>query len=201
MAVRLPRPPRDLRLARLPLLLAYLLVLLGTPVGEAGFLWMHLTTAHAGPARPSEHPVRSQLGQDEPIAATGLERGHDKLPAHEHAHAAGHAHEHPAPHEDEHRAADVPEHHAPAAIADIQPDGRSVALDQPHEHGGRVHTHHQQPVPDAALLNGALSKHYLSPSTISAPSPGADARQARAALPAPHQVAARIDTPPPRLPG
>ncbi len=208
--VRSPRPRRDLRLARLPLLLAYLLVLLATPVGEAGFLWMHLETAHSVPAQPNadqEHPARLRLGGGEAISAHALEREHHGLPAHEHdamrerATGHGHAHPHARPHEEERAAADAPAHHGRIASAGSEPQARSVAPDQPHEHGGTVHTHQQQPAPDVELPNGALSKHYLSPPTPSAPLPSADARLARHVLPAPHLVAARIDTPPPRLPG
>lgn len=226
------QPTRDLRLARLPLLLAYLLVLLGTPIGEAGFLWMHLTTAHSSPAKPDaeqEHPAGLRLREDGTLASTPE---HDLPPAHEHEHAAAHGHEYPAEHEhagapvhqrarsgehghaDESEHAAAPEHTHPAArehahvsavahvaSADRELAARSVAPDQPHEHGGRVHTHQQHPVPDAELLIDALSKFYLAPPTTPAPSTSADARRARQIPPTLHQQAARIDTPPPRLPG
>ncbi|HEX8359695.1 MAG TPA: hypothetical protein VF613_06305 [Longimicrobium sp.] len=64
-----------------------------------------------------------------------------------------------------------------------------------------MHTHARHPVPDAELLAGSLSKFYLAPSTTPEPSWNADVRQARHLPPTPHQAAARIDTPPPRLPG
>lgn len=200
--------PRGLRLARLPLLLAYLLVLLGTPVGEAGFLWMHLTTAHSSPAVPDAEPepVDSQFDVDRALASTH-EHERDTPPAHEpehaaaHAHAAPHQHEHAGEHEHQHADASPPEHHERIASAPRESASRSVAPDQPHEHGGRVHTHQQEPAPDAALLIDALSRFYLAPTNASAPAPNADALRAPRILPAPHQVAARIDTPPPRLPG
>jgi len=221
--VRSFRLPRDLRLARLPLLLAYLLVLLGTPVGEAGFLWMHLSTAHSTPVAELAGRVGLRSGEDAAVAsAPGHER--DTLPAHEHEHAGAHAHRHPAPHAhepaSEHEHAPEHEHASGHAAGEhahphegphvTQPqhlriaseaEARSFAPDEPHEHGGRVHTHDQHPVPDAALVIDALSKFYLSPPTTSAPSASADARHASRILPAPHQVSARIDTPPPRLPG
>jgi hypothetical protein len=221
-----PLRPRDLRLARLPLLLAYLLVLLGTPIGEAGFLWMHLTTAHSSPAKAYVELERSaglQLREDGTLASTP----EHEPPAHEHEHAAAPKHEHADAHEHlpagsgEHRHADASEHaaerehahvssdehanssehHARIASTETEPAPRSVAPDQPHEHGGRVHTHRQHPAPDAELLIDALSKFYLAPPTTSAPSTSADARQAGLIPPTPHQAAARIDTPPPRLPG
>ena len=231
------RLPRDLRLARLPLLLAYLLVLLGTPVGEAGFLWMHLSTAHSTPVAELAGRVGLRSGEDAAVAsAPGHER--DTLPAHEHEHEHAGAHGHPHSHEHEpasehahtpshgygraalHEHATAHEHASGHAAGEhahphegphaTQPqhlhiaseaEARSFAPDEPHEHGGRVHTHDQHPVPDAALVIDALSKFYLSPPTTSAPSASADARHASRILPAPHQVAARIDTPPPRLPG
>jgi hypothetical protein len=240
---------RELRLARLPLLLAYLLVLLGTPVGEAGFLWMHLTTAHSTPATPHAEPERRggvQSGAAAALAsapghenATPPAREHEHAPTHAHRHSAAHAsaseHAHPSAYEDElaappthehaahehdsghgaayeHTAAreDTAEHahphlatreHRRIASAGSQAEDRSFALDEPHEHGGRVHTHQQHPVPDAALLIDALSKFYLSPPTTPAPSPSAGNHHASQILPALQQVAARIDTPPPRLPG
>ena len=215
-----------MRLARLPLLLAFLLVLLGTPIGEAGFLWMHLTTAHSSPATPDaelERPAGLRLREDGTLASTP----EHEPPAHEHEHAAAPKHEHEDAHEHlpaglgEHRHADASEHaaerehahvssgehanssehHARIASTETAPATQSVAPDQPHEHGGRVHTHRQHPAPDAELLIDALSKFYLAPPPTPAPSTSADARQARLIPPTPHQVAARIDTPPPRLPG
>jgi hypothetical protein len=198
-------------------------VLLGTPVGEAGFRWMHLTTAHSSPEKPDaemERPAGLRLREDGTLASTSE---HEPPPAHEHEHAAApaHGHEHSAPHEHEPAGAHVheserarehahassgehansTEHHSPIASTETEPATRSVAPDQPHEHGGRVHTHRQHPVPDAELLIDALSKFYLAPPTTSAPSTSAEARQARQIPPTPHQVAARVDTPPPRLPG
>jgi hypothetical protein len=198
--VKAPSPPRGLRLARLPLLLAYLLVLLGTPVGEAGFRWVHLTTAHSSPAIPGVEVewVALRFDVDRTLASTP-EHEPDTPPAHEHEHAAAHTHPHEHSSADEHEHTDPPEHDALIASARDEAESRSVAPDQPHEHGGRVHTHQQQPAPDAALLIDALSKFYLAPPTASAPSLTADARRASRILPAPLQVAARIDTPPPRL--
>jgi hypothetical protein len=201
------RPPRDLRLARLPLLLAYLLVLLGTPIGEAGYLWMHLATAHSSPVSSVaelESPVGLRLRDDGTLASTP---DHEPPPAHEHtaAHAHKHKHKHSAPHTHAHVSSDehahTSEHHARIASADTEPAPQSVAPDQPHEHGGRVHTHRQHPAPDAESLLDALSKFYLAPPTTPAPSTSADARHARQNPPTPHQVTARIDTPPPRRPG
>jgi hypothetical protein len=204
---RSPHPPRDLRLARLPLLLAYLLVLLGTPVGEAGFLWMHLSTAHSDP-RPDADQDRSdrlQFREMETLAANAPEHEHDTPPAHEHEHAAAHEHHRAGSHEDEHRAAHehagTREHHERIASTENEPEAKSVAPDEPHEHGGRIHTHRQHPVPNAELLTDALSKFYLAPPMTPATSSVADARNARQVPPAPHQVAVRTDTPPPRLPG
>jgi pyruvate/2-oxoglutarate dehydrogenase complex dihydrolipoamide acyltransferase (E2) component len=215
------RPPRDLRLARLPLLLAYLLVLLGTPIGEAGFLWMHLATAHSSPVSPDaawERPIGLRLREDGTLASTPA-REPPPAPAHEHTAAHAHKHKHSTPHEHahadarEHAAerehahvssgehAHSSEHHARIASADTEPAPQSVAPDQPHEHGGRVHTHRQHPAPDAESLLDALSKFYLAPPTMSVPSTSAGPRQARQVPLTPHQVAARIDTPPPRLPG
>jgi hypothetical protein len=221
--VRSLPPPRDLRLARAPLLVAYLLVLLGTPVGEAGFLWMHLTTAHTSPATPDAEPEHTDgVRSDETApAASASEDEHDPLPAREHGHphaaphehgpasehAHGPAHAEYAPPRGHERAAAHGHPHAgshdspPAHHRAAEAQRRSFAPDEPHEHGGRVHTHQQHPVPDAELLTDALSKFYLSPPTTSAPSPGADSRQAAQVPPALHQVAVRIDTPPPRLPG
>lgn len=228
MPTRSVLPPRDLRLARLPLLLAYLLVLLGTPVGEAGFLWMHLTTAHSSPASMDaepERPLGLRLREDGTLASTSR---HEPPPAHEPEHTAapkherragsgenGHAdardhaaaveHTHAAEREHAHVSsgehANPSEDHARIASTQTEPAAQSVAPDQPHEHGGRMHTHQQHPAPDAELLIDALSKFYLAPPSTSAPSTSADARQARQIPPTPHQVAARIDTPPPRLPG
>ncbi|HEX8212218.1 MAG TPA: hypothetical protein VF584_18725 [Longimicrobium sp.] len=238
MPSRSAQPPRDLRFARLPLLLAYLLVLLGTPIGEAGFLWMHLTTAHSSPAKPHaelERPAGLRLRADGTLASTP-EHEHEPPPAQEHEHAAppkhepagarehqragsgehGHAHADESEHADaaEHtRAAErehahvisehanPSEHHARIASSETEPAPRSVAPDQLHEHGGRMHTHRQHRAPDAELLIDALSKFYLAPPPKSAPSTNADARHARQIPPTPHQVAARIDTPPPRPPG
>jgi hypothetical protein len=188
-------PPRGLRVARLPLLLAYLLVLLATPVGEAGFRWVHLSTAHSSPAQPGAeqaHPAGPGLDELPALASTPEPTPHTP-PAHEHEHAAAHTHEH------EH--ASPPEHDERIASARDEAESRTIAPDQPHEHGGRVHTHQQQPAPDAELLIDALSKFYLAPPTTSAPSLSAGAHCASRLLPVPHQVAARIDTPPPRLPG
>ena len=243
MPARSRRPPRDLRLARLPLLLAYLLVLLGTPIGEAGFLWMHLSTAHSTPANPVaelEPPIGLRLRDDGTLASTPK---HEPPAAHEHEHTAAHTHKHKhsAPHEHEHAGshehqragagehrhaqADASEHatehthaaerehahvssgehasnhHARIASTETESAPRSVAPDQPHEHGGRVHTHRQHPAPDAESLLDALSKFYLAPPTMPAPSTSAGPRHARQIPVTPHQVAARIDTPPPRLPG
>lgn len=224
MHARSPHPPRELRLARLPLLLAYLLVLLGTPVGEAGFLWMHLTTAHSSPARP--HADQDRSGGPrlvEALPASAPEHAHDTPPAHEHEHAAEQehaakhehagehehaptpAHEHAIAHEHvaapRHEHAGTREHHERVASAEAEPVAQTVAPDEPHEHGGRVHTHRQHPVPDAELLTDALSKFYLAPPLTPAATLSADARHARPVPPSPHQVAARIDTPPPRLLG
>ena len=207
MPARSPRPPRDLRLARLPLLLAYLLVLLGTPVGEAGFLWMHLTTAHSSPAKAGAEQAHSggmRLDEAETLPTSALEHEHGPPPAHEHAaeHAHGHAtpsaHAHAVAHEQEHVSST--EHHERVASTEAEPEPLSVTLDEPHEHGGRIHTHQQHPVPDAELLIDTLSKFYLAPPTTPAPSQAADAHHASQIPPAPHQTAARIDTPPPRLP-
>jgi hypothetical protein len=257
---------------------AYLLVLLGTPVGEAGFLWTHLATAHSDPAEgraqpagsylradktfPSHVPAREQehagharpheqderTGPHEPAVAHAQEQHADAHEhrhawehlhenAHEHRHAWEHLHEnaherqhlrehrHANAHEDEptraserrHAIADPHEHeptHAldrPQAVAHA-PDhhdriarggdvGRSFAPHEPHEHGGTVHTHGQHPVPDAELLIGSLSKFYLAPPNTAAPTQGTAPRHASQVRPEPHQVAARIDTPPPRLLG
>jgi hypothetical protein len=202
-------PPRGPRLARLPLLLAYLLVLLGTPVGEAGFLWMHLATAHA--PQPDADQIRSggtRPDEAETLPARAPEPEHDAPPAHgaghAHAHASEHEHQHAASRGDEQLAAHEhadPREHQRIASAETEPPARSVAPDEPHEHGGRVHTHRQHPVPDAELLADALSKFYLAPPVTPAASSPADARHARQVPRAPHMAAARIDTPPPRLPG
>jgi hypothetical protein len=204
-------------MARFPLLLAYLLVLLGTPVGEAGFRWMHLATAHSAPAnRPGAEPEAPgsvfRAAPDHPSSAEDDEalarpdtRGAPG--AHEHPHdgrrAARHEHEHTAAHEHgdapAHPHAGTPAH--PERPATGEPVGASVAPGEPHEHGGKIHTHRQHPAPDAELTAGALSKYYLSPPATPAPAPAAAARHARHAAPALHETAARIDTPPPRLPG
>ena len=208
--------PSRRRLARLPLLLAYLLVLLGTPVGAAGFRWMHLESAHSAPAnRPgAEREVPGSLVRAAPpahhstaAAALAHTDARDTPAAHEHAHphdggpAGRHDHEHAAAHAAASAHAGTPEPHARTALKHREPVGGSVAPDEPHEHGGKVHTHRQHPAPDAELPGGALSKYYLSPATTPAPTLAAAARHARHVPPAPHEAAARIDTPPPRLPG
>jgi hypothetical protein len=48
---------------------------------------------------------------------------------------------------------------------------------------------------------GALSKYYLRPSTSLALPLSVEARFARLIVPAPRPLAARVDTPPPQLPG
>ena len=210
MPARFHWPRRDPRLARLPLLLAYLLVLLGTPYGEAGFLWMHLATAHSAP--PAEvdaekgHPAASRTGGGAALPGPEHEHSaphdHETAGAHAHGHTVAHEHaEERAPrHGDTHVDARTPEHHRPVAGTG-EPERRSAAPGEPHEHGGRVHTHRQHPAPDAEPPAASLSKYYLSPPTTPAPAASADPRHAAQIPPPPHQVAARIDTPPPRRPG
>jgi hypothetical protein len=105
---------------------AYACLLGLSPVGQAGFLWLHLATEH----------------HDSAVRQTA--HRHDGRQAHRHA-----------PEVDSHEADSVHEHgehaHEHAVDADA---GRSVAPvspGAPHEHDGRVHTHDQAPVDDPAV--------------------------------------------------
>lgn len=164
--------------ALLALVAAYACLLGLSPVGQAGFLWLHLATEHHG---PSVRPTAEHL--------------HDGGRAHRHASAdhdgSGREHGHPAGPgqavDDEHSADD-----------DAR---RSVAPGAPHEHDGRVHTHDQAPVDDAAVPVGTLSEYYLSPEMKPPPPAARDAAVPPSAAPAPRRSASPVDTPPPRRPG
>lgn len=159
-------------------LIAYGLLLGSSPAGQAGFLWLHLATANHDQAAPVEE----------------RHRGHDPVPAHR-----SEVHEHHEHHED--HGHDPHENVAPARDHHTKRIARPAATHEPHAHGGAVHTHEGGPVEDPVLLDGALSKFYLAPSVIPAPPPGRTGSRMPAAAPQPAQLAARIDTPPPRLPG
>ncbi len=156
------------------MVVAYACLLGLSPVGQAGFLWLHLATEHHGP------PVRPTT-----------EHRHDGGRAHRHAsavdsHEAGGAHEQ-GEHGHEHPVGDDA--------------GRSVSPGAPHEHDGRVHTHDPAPVDGPAVPVGTLSEYYLSPELKPAPPAARDAAVPPSAAPAPRRAASPVDTPPPRRPG
>lgn len=162
--------------ALLALVVAYACLLGLSPVGQAGFLRLHLATEH--------HDA----------AARRTEHRHDGGRAHRHA-SAGHDasdHDHDAPAAPAHAAED--EHSADRA-------GRSVAPTTPHEHHGRVHTHDPAPADDPAVPVGALSEYFLSPEVKPPPPAARDALVPPSAAPAPRRAAFPVDTPPPRRPG
>ena len=168
------RPRRRAPWAALLALVAAYACLLGlSPVGQAGFLWLHLATEH----------------HDSAVRQTA------------HRHDGGQAHRH-APAVDGHEADGVHERgehgHEHSARDDTR---RPVSPGAPHEHDGRVHTHDQAPVDDPAVPVGTLSEYYLSPEVKPAPPTGTDAAVPPSATRAPRQAASPVDTPPPRRPG
>lgn len=161
--------------ALLALVVAYACLLGLSPVGQAGFLWLHLATEHHDSAvRQTAH--RHDGGQAHRHAPAV--DSHEADGAHEHGE---HAHEHPA---------DA----AGRSVAPVSPGA-------PHEHGGMVHTHDQAPGDDPAVPVGSLSKYYLSPEVKSPPPTARDAAVPPSAAPAPRRAASPVDTPPPRRPG
>ena len=160
---------RASRIGLLPVLIAYGLLLGGSPVGQAGFLRLHLANAH--------HELSH---------VPGVERHRDQDSA--------------PPHASEHHEHD--RHEGGPSFRDKAPENadRSIAPNVPHEHNGVVHTHEQSPE-GPVLLSGALSKFYLAPPIVPTPPPTRNGSRTPAVVLTPDQVAPRIETPPPRLPG
>jgi hypothetical protein len=165
--------------ALLALVVAYACLLGLSPVGQAGFLWLHLATEHHDSA--VRHTAHRHDGEQAHRHAAAVE-SHEADGVREHGE---HGHEHAAA--DAHSAEDGA--------------GRSVSPGAPHEHNGRVHTHDQTPVEDPAVPVGTLSKYYLPPEVKSPPPTARDAAVPPSAAPAPRRAAFPVDTPPPRRPG
>ncbi len=166
---------------------AYACLLGLSPVGQAGFLWLHLATEHHDSAvRQTAHRHDGgQAHRHAPAVDTHESDGAQEHGEHGHEHPAGPGHAV----DDEHSADD-----AGRSVAPVSPGA-------PHEHDGRVHTHDPAPVDDPAVPVGTLSKHYLSPEVTPAPPAPRDAAVPPSAAPAPRRAASPVDTPPPRRPG
>jgi len=198
-------------------LFAYALALCGSPVGQSGFLWMHVATAHhaAPPASPGSAGVRSfpaKLVQADPDDASRADEDPpvesspvlaDAEERHGHAHGHGHAHAHDAGAGDAERPAghheDEPIHiagdDAEPPIAPVP----AVAPDEPHEHGGTWHTHQPHPVDDADVLTNGISKFYVAYRDVP-PQPRGGGRAPDPSIPAsPSDADPSVEAPPPRL--
>jgi len=151
-ASRVGRRGAWLRLAAV--LFAYALALCGSPVGQAGFLWMHVATSHHAAPPPAASPrsldvpaFPTKIAQADPghasqvdqaaivaPAPTGAKERHAR--AHRHRHASAHEH---APAADRH----AHEHpHAPDRHAHAHPDAHADEGDR-HAHAEGPAGHHE----------------------------------------------------------
>jgi hypothetical protein len=201
---------------RLPILVVYLLVLVGSPVGEAGSLWVHLTSSHRGSATgliappPASEPVSVAAVEEatlhthgvhshrhseaESIAAESDSSRTSHPPRHPHAHPPAdhlrdgddHSHQHPAGREEPPAAPD-------AGAPSQQPEGPVHA----HENG-LVHSHESR-TPDDATSENPLSRFYLAPPPVIALAPVASRTLRTPLREAPQETVPAVDTPPPRI--
>jgi hypothetical protein len=205
-------------------LFAYALALCGSPVGQAGFLWMHIATSHdaAPPPAASPRPLGvpaspAKIAQADPGSAsradadaviesvsTGAKEshGHDHARGHAHSHHHGsaadrHAHaERPAGHhEHEDQSRDEARDDANLPAAPIP----AVAADAPHEHGGTWHTHQPHPVEDADVLTNGVSKFYLASREVPPQARSVGRTWAPSIVAAPSDADSAIEVPPPQL--
>jgi hypothetical protein len=199
-------------------LFAYALALCGSPVGQAGFLWMHIATSHdaapppaASPRSPDVPAFPARIVQADPGSASRVDedaivapvpsdakRSHGHAHPHQHGSAADrHAHaERPAAHrEHEDQSRDEARDDAKRPAAPIPP----VIADAPHEHGGTWHTHQPHPVEDADVLTNGVSKFYLASREV----PPQPRNAGRTPLPpivaAPSGADPAVEVPPPQL--
>lgn len=204
-------------------LFAYALALCGSPVGQAGFLWMHIATAHHAAPLPAASP-RSLDVPASPAKITQADSGSaprvdtdaviespsppaDARERHGHAHGHAHAHEHRSA--DRHAHANRPvahrEHEDPP-IHDARDDANlpaipipPVAPDAPHEHGGTWHTHQPHPIDDADVLTNGISKFYLASREVPPQHRSVDLTPLPSIVAAPSDAEFPVEIPPPQL--
>jgi hypothetical protein len=195
-----------------PILVVYLLVLIGSPVGEAGSLWVHIVIAHGGVASvrsPEPTLLGLSSGQAESREGAGLEKA-GIIPLHHHEGHAGrfsgpasaerHTHDH-RHHQTEGGQAPVHhEHHDDDRSAAEAPHARTSSGGHiPHEHDGIVHTHEGR-TPDDATPENTLSRFFLSPRFLIESPPPLAAKSRLVSSRSSDEPAALVDTPPPRPP-
>jgi hypothetical protein len=205
----------------LAVLFAYALALSGSPVGQAGFLWMHLATAHhatpaasLGSASAHSFPAKIVKADSDDASRADEDAVIESSPAladvkdHGHAHEHGHAHVHDAAAADRHARPERPSghHHDDPPAHGAREDTHlpvapvpAVAADAPHEHGGTWHTHQPHPVDDADVLTNGISKFYVASCEVP-PQPRGSGRAPDPSIMAlPSEADPAVEAPPPRL--
>ncbi|MBW3629744.1 MAG: hypothetical protein KY464_10655 [Gemmatimonadetes bacterium] len=180
---------------------AYLFMLAGSPIGHAGYLWVHIATAHQGGSEPlAMDDGRHETGQ--PATAAGRELAQDQRyePQQQGFRPQDLSYEEKRhDHDKQHQNREHHEHGVSAAQHGTAETAATLpASSAAHEHGGVAHTHHGEPPKDLAITSDELSKYFLAP-LISPDSPTVrDGLTTPVAPSAPEPASMPLETPPPR---
>lgn len=192
------------RIVLLPVLLACAIGLGTSHIGHAGWLSLHLATAHhdTPPPPPAEPPAIHAHAVGHLAAPDGPHEHGSR--AHEHPSRDTDSHEHPPRDTDSHEHPRSEDHHHAADRHAVSPPADRAdppIANAPHEHGGVIHTHDPRSDDELVLPSAPFSEFYLPQAAASPPRIARSRSRTPWIVAAPDQAVRSIESPPPQLPG